>query len=172
MLYEGLYAQSAGWSWAGITLLRALGSVLHPLCTGLIALGWFRAREAGGSALLKSYLLAVGLHTLWNGGFLPFVYLTGLDAFTEYEASVSFYVLAEGALLAAFLVVLSAGMWWYLGRQTASLGSAAEAPLEPAMVSPRALAAWALACLLVVVPIGAALGPAWRQIQAVLFPGP
>ena len=172
MLYEGLYVQSEGWSWAGITLLRAIGSVMHPLCTGLVALGWFRMREAGGMALLKSYLLAVGIHTLWNGGFLPFVYLTGLDAYTEFEASVSFYGLAEGVMLVVFLVALSVGLWWYLGRQTAALGQVAEAAPEAAMVTPRALAAWAGACLLVVVPIGAALGPAWRQIQAVLFPGP
>ena len=165
MLYEGLYAQSAGWSWAGIALLRAIGSVLHPLCTGLVALGWFRAREAGGAALLKSYLLAVGVHTLWNGGFLPFVYLTGLDALTEYEVLVSFYGLAEGALLVAFLVVLSAALWWYLGRLTTSLGTAGEAAPEPAPITPRALAAWAVACLLVIVPIGAALGPAWQQFQ-------
>lgn len=170
MLYEGLYAQWEGWSWAGITLLRAVGSVLHPLCTGLVALGWFRARQAGGGALLKSYLLAVGLHTLWNGGFLPFVYLTGLDAYTEFEASVSLYGLAEGALLVVFLVTLSVGMWWYLGRQTAALGQVVEAAPEAVVITPRVLAIWAGACLLVIVPIGAALGPAWQQIQGVLLP--
>jgi len=174
MLYEGLYAQTEGWSWAGITLLRAIGSVLHPLCTGLVALGWFRMRESGGMALLKSYLLAVGLHTLWNGGFLPFVYLTGLDYVTEFDASVSLFGLAEEALLVVFLLALSVGLWWYLGRLTLTLGSKAEAAPapEPAAVTPRALAVWAGACLLVIVPVGAALGPAWRQIQAVLFGGP
>ena len=171
MLYEGLYAQWEGWNWAGITLLRAVGSVLHPLCTGLVALGWFRARESDGGRLLKAYLLAVGLHTLWNGGYLPFVYMTGLDYFTEFEASVSLYGLAEEALLVVFLVALSIGLWWYLGRLAAGLGRERELEPAPVAVSPRALAVWAGACLLVIVPIGGALGPAWRQIQAVLFPG-
>jgi RsiW-degrading membrane proteinase PrsW (M82 family) len=171
MLYEGLYAQGEGWSWAGITLLRAVGSVMHPLCTGLVALGWFRARRSGGGQLVKAYLLAVGLHTLWNGGYLPFVYMTGLDYFTEFGASVSLYGLAEEALLVVFLVALSIGLWWYLGRLAAGLGREREPEPAPAAVAPRALAVWAGACLLVIVPIGAALGPAWREIQAVLFPG-
>jgi RsiW-degrading membrane proteinase PrsW (M82 family) len=71
MLYEGIYASHNGWSWGGITFLRSIGAVLHPLCTGIIALGWFRMRDGGVGKLLKAYLLSVGLHTLWNGGFEP-----------------------------------------------------------------------------------------------------
>ena len=78
MLYEGLYAQWNGWTWGGITLLRAIGSVLHPLGTGIIALALFRARERPAGwfgQLARAYLLSVGLHTLWNGGFELLVYL-------------------------------------------------------------------------------------------------
>jgi len=89
MLYEGLYASQSGWSWGGITLLRAIGSVLHPLGTGIIALGWFRMREGGAGKLFKAYLLSVGLHTLWNGGFEPLLYLTGFEYYTD--ASISIY---------------------------------------------------------------------------------
>lgn len=171
MLYEGLYAQWSGWSWGGITLLRGIGSVLHPLCTALVTLGWFRARERGWGALLKAYLLAVGLHTLWNGGFLPFVYLTGLDYYAISEGSLSIYGLAIEVLLIAFLVVLSIGLWWMLRRLVISMAQDTEPELTPMVVSPRALAVWGLACVLVIVPIGAALGPAWRSIQSVVFSG-
>ena len=50
MLYEGMCAGYSGWSWGGITLLRSIGSVLHPIGTGIIALGWFRMREGGDVA--------------------------------------------------------------------------------------------------------------------------
>jgi len=123
MLYEGLYAQAEGWSWAGITLLRAIGSVLHPLCTGLVALGWFRMRESGGTALLKCYLLAVGLHTLWNGGFMPFVYMTGLDYFTEFLAfeETRYYILRTNKFQAQYTAV--ADSFRYGTRNTAHDGA-------------------------------------------------
>lgn len=54
MLYEGLYAQYSGWSWGGVTLLRGLGAVLHPACTAIVALGWFRMRAGGVRQLLKA----------------------------------------------------------------------------------------------------------------------
>ena len=74
MLYQGLYAQWSGWTWGGVTLLRATGTVLHPLTTGIVARGWFRARERQTGwfgRLGRAYLLAVGIHTLWNGGLKP-----------------------------------------------------------------------------------------------------
>jgi hypothetical protein len=171
MLYEGLYAQWTGWSWGGITLLRGIGSVLHPLGTGIVALGWYRAREKGFRELLKSYALAVGLHTLWNGGFMPFVYLSGLETITVSAQTLSLYGEAIEVLLVAFLVVLSIGLWWLLRRIVDGMAQEAEPDLVPARISPRALAFWGLACALVIIPIGAALGQAWRDIQAVLLPG-
>lgn len=171
MLYEGLYAQWTGWTWGGITLLRGFGSVLHPLGTGLVALGWFRMQKGGGMELIKAYLAAVFVHTLWNGGFIPFVYLTGVDYLAPGEEVVSVYGLAVEVLLLVFLILLSAGLWWYL-RSLVSKMAREEVPgVSPVQLTPRTLAAWSIACLLVIVPIGAALGPAWRQIRTVLFPG-
>jgi RsiW-degrading membrane proteinase PrsW (M82 family) len=171
MLYEGVYAQYSGWSWGGITLLRAIGSVLHPLGTALVALGWFRMEQRGPGQLFKAYLVAVGLHTLWNGGFDVFVYLTGLDYYAGVGPSLSLYGLAVEVALVIFLVVLSLGLWWLLYRLVASLAQGIEPDLAPPIFSSRALAGWALACALVIIPIGAALGPAWSQIQAIMLAG-
>jgi len=172
MLYEGLYAQYSGWSWGGVTLLRGLGAVMHPVCTALVALGWFRAREGHWGQLLKAYLAAVGLHTLWNGGFSAFVYLTGLDYYGGLGWSFTIYGLAVELLLVVFLVALSLALWWLLRRLVTSLALEIEPDLAPTFVSPRALAAWAFACALVIIPIGAALGPAWGPIQTVVLAGP
>jgi len=171
MLYEGLYAQWSGWSWGGITLLRGLGSVLHPLCTGIVALGWFRARKGGLKELLKAYGIAVGLHTLWNGGFLPFVYLSGLENFTGAYETFSIYGQAIEIVLVIFLAGLSLGLWWLLRRMVLNMAVDGAPDLAPVRISTRSLAFWGLACALIIIPIGAALGPAWGQIQQVIFPG-
>jgi len=173
MLYEGLYANYNGWSWGGITLLRSIGSVLHPIGTGIIALGWFRMKSGGAGKLFKAYLLSVLLHTLWNGGFEPLVYLTGLDYFAGEGASLSFYGETLNILLIGYLVLLSVALWWLLRRIVTGLAQAvgAEASaepgpsLEPALITRRSLAVWAVACAAVIIPIGATLSPAWDAIQ-------
>jgi hypothetical protein len=171
MLYEGLYANYNGWGWAGITLLRSFGSVLHPLGTGIIALGWFRMRGSGAGKLFKAYLLSVGLHTLWNGGFEPLVYLTGLDYFAGSGSSLSLYGETLSALLVSYLILLSLGLWWLLRRIVNQISERVIPDPMPATVSRRAVATWAVACALVVVPIGATLSPAWNAIRSLFVNG-
>lgn len=171
MLYEGLYAQYNGWSWGGVTLLRGIGAVLHPFCTSLVALGWWRMRADGVGRLLKAYALAVGLHTLWNGGFEAFVYLTGLEYYAGVGPSLSLYGTAVQGLLVAYLVALALALWWLFRRMVTELAQEIAPDLSPTVVSSRVLAGWALACALVIVPIGAALGGAWSQIMGVILTG-
>lgn len=171
MLYEGLYAGFYGWGWGGITLLRSIGSVLHPLGTAIIALGWFRMKEGGGGKLLKAYLLAVGLHTLWNGGFEPLLYLTGLEYFAGEGPSLSFYGETLSALLVGYLVLLSIGLWWLLRRIVNQLSERVTIDLTPATVSRRAVAVWALACVGLIIPIGASVSPAWSAIRSLVLEG-
>lgn len=169
MLYEGLYAQSNGWAWGGITLLRSIGSVLHPIGAGIIALGWFRMKEGGGvGKLFKAYLLSVGLHTLWNGGFEPLVYLTGLDYYAG-DSSLSFYGETLNVLLVGYLILLSVGLWWLLQHIVHELSHNVQSDLTPAIVSKRAIAVWAVACAAIIVPIGATLSPAWSSIEKIIL---
>jgi RsiW-degrading membrane proteinase PrsW (M82 family) len=171
MLYEGLYAQWSGWSWGGVTLLRGIGSALHPLCTGIVTLGWFRMREDGFKELLKAYGIAVGLHTLWNGGFLPFVYLSGLENVTGAYETFSIYGEAIEILLIAFLAGLSLWLWWLLRRMVSNMAVEAVLDLAPVRISTRTLAFWGFICALIIIPIGAAIGPAWESIREVLIFG-
>ena len=172
MLYEGLYASWGGWNWGGITALRAIGSVMHPLCTGIIALALFRERERKAGwfgRLMRAFLISVGIHVLWNGGFQALMYFTGIDYFIGEGPSLSIYGLYTEVFLIAYLVVLSALLWWWLWRLVGDLSNKEVLHLDTVTVSRRSLAIWAAACVLVIVPIGAALGPAWREIQAVVF---
>jgi len=171
MLYEGLYAHYSGWSWGGITLLRSIGSVLHPIGTGIIALGWFRMKEGGAGKLFKAYLLSVGLHTLWNGGFEPLLYLTGLDYLAGEGSSLSLYGETLSVLLVGYLVLLSLGLWWLLRRIVNEISERITPDLTPVMVSRRFVATWALVSVLVIVPIGASLSPAWYAIRTLIAEG-
>jgi len=170
MLYEGLYAQHNGWTWGGITLLRSIGAVLHPLGTGIIALGWFRMRQGGGAgALFKAYLLSVGLHTLWNGGFEPLLYFTGLEYFTDQSISLSFYGETLNILLIGYLILLSIGLWILLRRIVTRMSERVPSDPTPVTVSRRLIAIWAVACAFVIIPIGAALSPAWNSIRNLIL---
>ncbi len=171
MVYEGLYAQWSGWSWGGVTLLRGVGSVLHPLCSALVALAIFRERNRGPGwfgRLFRAYLLAVGLHTLWNGGFEALVALTGIDYYSGASDTLNLYGENVTVMLVVFLVVLSLALWWLLARLTRDLSQEVEVSLRPVIVTRRAVAIWAFACTAVIVPIGAALGQAWGGIAALI----
>jgi len=170
MLYEGIYAQYNGWTWGGITLLRSIGSVLHPIGTGIIALGWFRMKQGGGAgALFKAYLLSVGLHTLWNGGFEPLLYFTGLEYFADQSISLSFYGETLNILLIGYLILLSIGLWWLLRKIVNGISERVTFDPTPITVSRRLIAIWAVACAFVIIPIGAALSPAWHTIRTLIL---
>lgn len=171
MLYEGVYAQWEGWSWGGIALLRGIGSVMHPLCTGLVALGWVRVRERGSGALLGAFLAAVLIHTLWNGGFDALLLVSGLGYYGDLGPTISLYGEATEIVLVIYLALLSAGLWWVLRKVVIGLAGQEVPEVAPARLSSRGLAAWAVGCALLLVPIGALLGPAWSQIRAVVLPG-
>ena len=170
MLYEGLYAQWSGWTWGGVTALRAVGSVMHPLTTGIVALGWFHMQKEGVGRLLKAYLAAVLIHTLWNGGFDALVLMSGLDFYGGVGPTFSIYGETIEALLVAYLVALSIGLWLLLRRLVQDLGEDRRIGTVPAVVaSRRVIAIWAFASAAVIIPIGAALTSAWPEIIELLI---
>lgn len=172
MRYQGLFAGFYGWSWGGITALRGIGAVDHALWTGIIALALYRERKRAPGwfgRLGRAYLLSVGLHTLWNGGYMALLYLIGIDHYAGAGPSFSVYGEYIEISLIVILLAMTALNWWILVRYLRSLKpEPTAAPSRPEPVSARALAGWALACVLVIVPIGAALGQAWEHIRRVL----
>ncbi|UCG23799.1 MAG: PrsW family intramembrane metalloprotease [Chloroflexota bacterium] len=175
MLYEGIYAQWSGWSWGGVTLLRAIGSVLHPLCTAIIAVALFRERERNPGwfgRVAKAYVFSVAIHTLWNGGFDAFLYITGIDYYSGLGRSLNVYGESVTIMLIVYLVVLSLGLWWLLRSTVISMSQDVQPAIQPVAVSARALGVLAFASVLVIVPVGAALGPALDAIREALTLGP
>lgn len=171
MRYQGLFAQFYGWSWGGITALRGIGAIDHALWTAIIALALYRERERTVGWLKrlgKAYLFSVGLHTLWNGGYMALLYLVGVDHFAGSGPSFSLYGEYLEISLIVILVAMTALNWWIMVRYTNSLQSGPVGEVAPLRVSKRAVAGWAFACVMVIVPIGAAIGQAWGEIRKVM----
>jgi hypothetical protein len=62
-------------------------------------------------------------------------------------------------------------LWWLLRSIVNSLGQDVEPVLAPEKISARALGALALVSVLVIMPIGALIGPAWGAIRRVIEGG-
>jgi RsiW-degrading membrane proteinase PrsW (M82 family) len=164
-LENAIYAGGGFAIWAGILVVRALGGALHPLGSGLVALGWrdvLRGEPGAPANWVKKYALAVLAHAAWNGGSLLVITLGGAQFFGKLPPEIGVLGLSMGGTTLAFLLILGLAALW-IGRAyghnrplTAAPetgASASEADFAP---SERALALWGLACLLALVPMGIA----------------
>jgi len=67
VLYAAGALLDAG-GWEVVTLVRMLGSAVHPVAAGLVSLGWWEFRNRGERAgSLRLVAVGVGVHALWNG---------------------------------------------------------------------------------------------------------
>jgi RsiW-degrading membrane proteinase PrsW (M82 family) len=168
VLENVLYATAGLRIWAGILAVRALGAAVHPLGSGLVALGWhgvLRGRPDSGRRWLGGYGLAIGIHALWNGGITLLLALAGTQFFGEMPPEVD----VLGATVAGSLLALLAveGVAVFIGAPALARRLAVpeerEEPVEfpPSAVLPlapdQAMAIWALLCLLALLPVGLAV---------------
>ncbi len=158
-----IYATSGLSFWAGILLVRALGSALHPLGSGLMALAWrdLLRNEANASTnWWRRFGLAVAVHAAWNGGSLLIVTLAGARFFGELPAEIDILGLSAAGTTLAFLILLGILALW-IGR---SYGDdkpllefdKSETPDARFVLSDRAVAIWGALCLAAIVPAGIA----------------
>jgi RsiW-degrading membrane proteinase PrsW (M82 family) len=149
-----LYASMFGEAWGGVLTMRALGAALHPFGAALMAVAWWRLlrREPGAAPLWgRNYALAVGAHALWNGTCVVAT-TVGYTWFQGWEVDV--LGVTDGAVLLALLAAEGIGLLaalWALSRRLEPGVTRLEAPALP---TERALAAWGLICLLVLLPVG------------------
>ncbi len=145
--------------WGGILLLRAIGIGIHMLGTGWVALGWYEAMSNSKGGWLRRYGFAVGLHALWNGGTAVMVALTRVEVLGARPAEVTAFGATTAGVLLAMMGALGAAALILLGRMLYSLegestpGNAIPWPVG-GMLSGRAIALWALICLLAALPLG------------------
>ena len=158
-----LYAGFGLHLWAGILLVRALGGAIHPLGAGLVGLGWrdvLRGEPNAWRNGLAYFGLAAGVHAIWNGGSLIVITLAGAQfaAGGEFPPEINILGLSAAGTTLAVLIVLGLAALW-LGRSIVQQAVQPGTPkVESAdvqfLISDRAVAIWALACLVAIVPAG------------------
>jgi RsiW-degrading membrane proteinase PrsW (M82 family) len=159
---NALYAGVVGRFWAGILVVRALSAAIHPLGAGLMALSWrgvLRREEGAWAKGVARAALATGVHAVWNASSLLVLTLAGAQFFGELPPQIDVLGLSTGGTTLAVLVVLGLAALW-AGRTVADRLWADGAQAGPAegsfVLSDRAAAIWALACLVAIVPAGIA----------------
>jgi RsiW-degrading membrane proteinase PrsW (M82 family) len=163
-----IYGMSGFTIWAGILLVRALGGALHPLGAGLVAQGWWsvlhREQDAGKN-WLKRFGVAFAIHAAWNGGSLLVIALGGAGLFGELPTEIGVLGLSAAGTTLAFLIILGLSALWIghaYGHDKPLLSVDAKTQ-EGFTSSDRALAVWALICLVAIVPIGIAGLKLWLR---------
>lgn len=156
-----LYAGFGFYFWAGILVVRALGGAIHPLGSGLVALGWRSVlRNEPGAWLnwLTRFGLAVGIHALWNGGSLLIITLAGAQFFGQLPPEINILGLSMAGTTMALLIILGLAALWVGRSIVQKVELAASDNCESAkpgfILSDRNVAIWGMVCLVAIVPVG------------------
>jgi len=125
-LFEALFLGQPGPGWAALMLARVGATMMHMLTAGLTGLGFARAKSTKQiGPLIRYYMMAVGLHALWNVAAV----LMGVGAAGEALES-TFITPMLGTTLAIsgslILVILSVGAYYYLRRLPTKLDGPGE----------------------------------------------
>jgi RsiW-degrading membrane proteinase PrsW (M82 family) len=165
-----IYATSGLSIWAGILVVRALGGALHPLGSGLVAQGWWdvlHGEKDSGVSWLKRFGTAVAMHAAWNGSSLLVITLGGARFFGELPPEIDLLGLSAAGTTLAFLLILGIGALWIgraFGHNKPILAmESAELTEGRYLPSDRALALWAVVCLMALVPAGIAGLKLWLR---------
>jgi hypothetical protein len=155
--------------WAGILAVRALGGALHPLGSGLVAQAWrdvmLREKDAGKN-WWKRFGIATAVHAAWNGGSLLVITLGSARFFGDLPPEIDILGLSAAGTVLALLIILGLATLW-IGRAYGHdrpwlLAESQEADATP-VLSERAIALWAVVCLLAIVPLGIAGLKLWLR---------
>jgi RsiW-degrading membrane proteinase PrsW (M82 family) len=163
--------------WSGILLLRALGAAVHPLGAGLTALAWHsiltrrrnqvlppRSREEPGF-WPGGFGLAVGQHALWNGGLVLWMALAGTTFFGPAPAEADVMGISVAVGLLALIALEGVALWMAiralsrrldLDKDIREVAADQKEIARVDMSTERAIALWAVVCLLVLLPVGLA----------------
>ncbi|MBE7552136.1 MAG: PrsW family intramembrane metalloprotease [Anaerolineales bacterium] len=158
-----LYAGFGFHFWAGILVVRALGGAVHPLGSGLVALGWhdiLLGKPRAGRNWLACFGIAAGMHALWNGGSLLVITLAGAQFFGELPPEIDVLGLSAAGTTLALLIILGLVALWLgssvVGNMEMAEGRDRRQFTADFTLSDRSIAIWALTCLVAIVPAGIA----------------
>jgi RsiW-degrading membrane proteinase PrsW (M82 family) len=143
-----VYAVAAaawGGPWLAVTIVRATGAAVHPLATGLVALGAWDAKLGARSAL-HGAAAGVGVHALWNGTMVALLVIGTVSGTTGMFSPGAVASVAFAAILG---VVMGIALWCVTGS-VATGRDPAEA-LRPQ--DARTLSGWIVLAASLLVPV-------------------
>jgi hypothetical protein len=135
--------------WIWVLILQLLGCAIHPLCSGLVALGWRQilTNKLNGRMSWFAYFgAATALRVLWNCGFLATILIINSESADVTSAIAKSLASFGGAILLTGLGVI--GLWsGYLIAHEKRFRSYEAIVLQ---IKDQAIAVWAIASLIVI----------------------
>jgi RsiW-degrading membrane proteinase PrsW (M82 family) len=149
MVENVLYAVAAatwGGPWLPVTIVRATGAAVHPLATGLVALGWWDARSRGSRTAYRGSFAGIGVHILWNG---TMVALLVIGTVTGPAGTFAAGAVASIVFAATLGVVIGGILWSVTGSVARGEDPVGTIKAQDA----RPLAAWTVLAASLLVPV-------------------
>lgn len=137
-----------GGPWPAVVLGRAMGAAVHPLATGLVALGWWEWKETRSPRTLAGRFLAgAGVHALWNGALAALWVVETVFAFGGGTAGLGPVALTYAAALG---VIAASALW----MATRAVGSDRSPFAALDFTDARTVGAWIVLGASFLVPVG------------------
>lgn len=134
--------------WPAVVLGRAMGAAVHPLATGLVALGWWEWKETRSPRRLAGRFLAgAGVHALWNGSLAALWVVGTAFAFGGGSGDLGPVALTY---MAALGMIAGAALWMATGAVCSARSPFAALDFTDA----RTVAAWSVLAASFLVPVG------------------
>ena len=172
ILENNIYATISMRIWLEFMFVRALGSAIQPLGSGLLTMGWqevLRNEPGAWRSWTRRFGVAVVIHATWNAATLLVIFLGETffmgNVLRNPSGGIGFPEIGALGTLLVFLILLGSTTMW-AGRKIArgkTLMIFRETQETQAGLSNRAIAIWALGSLSFVLPAGIILSRLWLR---------
>ena len=154
--------------WPTLLIVRALGGAIHPLSSGLTALGWRALLTRRPQARFRWFLyfsIGAGLHSFWNASSLLVITLLRVELLSSSSPAINLLGIVAGGTT-GLLLILVGGLAGQTGRWIIQNNQHFEKITSKSILfdftfSEKAIAIWTVISLIVVAPIGLATLPFW-----------
>ena len=172
ILENNIYATIGMRIWLEFLFVRALGSAIQPLGSGLVTLGWqdvLRNEPGAWMSWARRFGVAVVIHAAWNAATLLVIFLGEMFFMGNFlrnpSGGIGFPEIGALGMLLVFLILLGSTTMW-AGRKIArgkTLMIFRETQETQTGLSNRTIAIWALGSIMIVLPAGIILTRLWLR---------
>ncbi len=136
------------YAWEPVVLARMLGAAVHPLASGLVAVGWWELRNGRSrTAAVRRLASGFGVHAAWNGS-LVVAAVAGIAY--DHGGGSGMSALLSLVYVGVIGVLTAAGLWILTRRVVSDAKLSDMAPTDA-----RTITAWAVLASSLLVPVAA-----------------